>query len=236
MQHWSIDRLNWARDLIGATRYLEIGVFKGETFVPFQCASKDAVDPEFRFDTDTAAADGTRFFQQTSDAFFRDPARDGEAKYDLVFIDGLHTYEQTLRDLMNVLLHTHDRSLILIDDTFPSDVFSAEPDQGRAYQHRKRTGSKDLRWHGDVYKLVYFIHDFLPTLSYATIRGAGNPQTLVWRQRRDPFKPVYNNTESISRLSYFDMFDRRRFLNLCDEETARARAASALATIAPGSG
>lgn len=232
MSEWSIRRLGRARDLIGGKRYLEIGVNQGHTFLPFECDHKDAVDPRFLFDTTETESPTQRFFEMPSDAFCaqRPPS---EPLYDLAFIDGLHTYEQTLRDLCNVLVLTHDRSVILIDDTLPVDVFSAEPDQKRAIQERRRTGNENPAWHGDVYKVVFFINDFITMLNFATIRGRGNAQTMVWRQPRQGAKPIFNSTEAISRLHYFQLQDNIRGMRVMSEDDAFAEMEAAFAGTEP---
>ena len=58
-------------------------------------------------------------------------------QYDLVLIDGMHTFEQVVRDLSNVLLRTHQRSVIILDDTVPDDVYSAVKDGAASYEYRK---------------------------------------------------------------------------------------------------
>jgi len=217
--NWSVNRLNWARDLIDAKHYLEIGVFKGQTFNSFECAFKDAVDPNFQFDTKAFARPRTRFFEVPSDTFFMSDAMKGRRPYDLCFLDGLHTFEQILRDFLGTLPLTHENSIILIDDTVPSDMFSAQK-QGVAAKMRRLSGVEGNAWHGDVYKVVYFIHDFCPSLSFATILRPGNPQTLVWRQPRENFEPVFNDVEKISRLSFPEMDAMRDVMNIMPEREA----------------
>ena len=91
------DRLNALAAAISARSYLEIGVSRGSTFNRVNIARKVAVDPVFRFDTAADAAPGVAFHRVPSDAFFsrRDPAR---PRFDLIYLDGLHTFEQTFRD------------------------------------------------------------------------------------------------------------------------------------------
>jgi hypothetical protein len=60
-------------------------------------------------------------------------------------------------------------------------------------------------WHGDVFKVVFYIHDFWPSLNYRTIVGSGNAQTLVWRANALSRAPRFNDLERISRLTYFDL-------------------------------
>jgi len=116
-------RINALAAATGARRYLEVGVNKGDTFLAVEMAERTAVDPKFRFDWQAAATPATRFHQQPSDAFFAQ-CRD---RFDIVFLDGLHVFAQTFRDFCNVLDVTDERSLILIDDTVPDDIYSSWP-------------------------------------------------------------------------------------------------------------
>jgi len=98
-------RLNRLADAVGARSYLEIGVETGVTFDRVRVAERTAVDPIFLFDITQHASEDTIFAQTTSDEFFAGlPAA---KQYDLIFVDGLHTFEQTYRDLCNCLLHSH---------------------------------------------------------------------------------------------------------------------------------
>ena len=89
--------------LFEAPAYLEVGVDKGETFHGLRAGSKIAVDPTFSFDVDAARqqADNQncRYFNVTSDQFFQTEAP--VHRFDVIYIDGLHTFEQTLRDFLN---------------------------------------------------------------------------------------------------------------------------------------
>jgi len=97
----------------------------------------------------------------------------------------------------------------VIDDTIPSDLYSAWPNQREAVNLRRDDlGIAKGTWQGDVFKTVFAIHDFFPMMSYCTITTGGNPQTLVWRQPRAGFAPLFNSLDTISRLTYFD-FKRR---------------------------
>ena len=132
-------------------------------------AERTAVDPVFLFDIAERASEDTIFAQTTSDEFFAElPAA---KQYDLIFIDGLHTFEQTYRDLCNCLLHSHWRTPILIDDTLPSDVYSSLRDPGQTQAFRDAARSESSAWHGDTFKVVFAIHDFHLGLDYRTIVG-----------------------------------------------------------------
>jgi hypothetical protein len=223
---WSPRRIGRLAAELGATTYLEIGVARGETFRRVTIPRRTGVDPHFAFDVDEVVNAQTVVVTARSDDFFA--ALDGDRTFDVVFLDGLHTFEQTYRDLCNVLLHAHRRSVILVDDTVPSDPWSALTDQERSYRLREIAGLADRPWHGDVYKVVAAIHSFHPGLDYRTIVGSGNPQTLVWRGRRDgPGDPPLS-LEEIARMSYFDLLDRRALLRETTEDDAIATCVAAL--------
>ena len=214
-----VRRIKTLAEGLNAQTYLEIGVNKGRTFFPVSIPHKTAVDPRFLFDKAAVEqSDKVMLKEMTSDDFFS--ALPMTHKYDVIFLDGLHTFEQTYRDLCNSLLHSHERSVILIDDTKPCDVYSAIPHQNKALRYRKQAEGKGIGWHGDVFKVVFALHDFHPGLNYRTIMGTRNPQTLVWRSNTGWRSPLFNSLETISRLSYFDFVDHIDILRLCSEEEA----------------
>ena len=110
------------------TAYLEIGVSSGSTFHSVEAGRKSAVDPKFAFDVDAAKASNknAKYNQVTSDVFFNQIGVDD--KYDVIFIDGLHTFEQTLRDLNNAVTCLREGGVIVIDDVMPDSYASAISD------------------------------------------------------------------------------------------------------------
>jgi len=182
-QH-SIRRINFFKQLIGAKSYLEIGVNKGATFNHLDFETKVAVDPKFNFETAQFASDGVEFHEISSDKYFEESLI--STKFDVIFLDGLHTWDQTYRDFVNCLLHCGDQAIILIDDTFPSDSYSAMRNIYFAGQARRResppmpNGEHSEAWHGDTYKLLFLLRLFHTKYEYATILDKGNCQTVVW--------------------------------------------------------
>lgn len=217
-QPWAARRLNFLASALGARRYLEIGVAEGHTFAQVGVEEKTGVDPMPTLDPAIDEATGSRVVQLTSDDFFAtlSPA----TTFDLVYIDGLHTFEQTYRDLCNVLLHTHVGSTILLDDTVPADVYSAIPDKPRSILQRSRDPNAIASWSGDVYKVVLAVHDFHFGLDYRTIVGSGNPQTLIWRSKSFVRTPSLKSLELISRFSYFDLRENMGLLRTEQEPEA----------------
>lgn len=225
MNH-SARRVNFLANALGARNYLEIGVNDGQSFFDITVPERTGVDPDFRFDIEEKKAPNTWFVPKTSDAFFA--GRQSMAPFDLIFIDGLHQFEQVVRDISNSILHSHAGSVILIDDTKPNDVYSSLPDMAATMRFRRAAGFDHPAWHGDVFKAVFYLHDFWPSLNYRTIVQGGNPQTLVWRSTTDALRsPRFNSLERISRLTYFELCDNLDILresleddalNLCVEQ------------------
>lgn len=225
MKH-SPRRINQLARATGAQTYLEIGVFKGLTFGDVEIADRTGVDPQYRVSIEDLAGPGRTLVTDTSDGFFA--GLDRSTVFDIVFLDGLHTFEQTYRDLCNALLHTHERSLIIIDDTRPITVYSAEPDIGRGKQLRRLDDAPGSgAYHGDVFKTVFAIHDFHPGLDYVTFKGEDNPQTLVWRSPSGR-EPRLDSFERISRLTYFDLLENLDVLKEMPEQDAIKRCLAAV--------
>ncbi len=165
-------------------RYLEIGVCEGRTFDRVQAAVRVAVDPEFRFDHESRDEPGTTYHQVTSDEYFGRLV-DPEQQFDVIFLDGLHTVEQTLRDLLNALPHLQPQGVIVVDDVRPPTELAAIRDRQEFFEVRGAAGRDDEKaWMGDVYRLVWFIDTFCQQLSQRVIAN-NHGQAVVWRTRRE---------------------------------------------------
>lgn len=225
-RHQSIRRIREIAALVDARSYLEIGVFRGVTFNAVEFQRKVAVDPNFQFDTEEFAAEGVAFHEMTSDEYFVTVAE--PEPFDVIFLDGLHTFQQTFRDFCATQALAHSRTVWLIDDVVPVDLYSAWPDKTEAVAGRREAGGTSPAWHGDVFRVVFAIHDFFPVMTYRTIEGSGNPQAVVWREPRKPFQPVLNSLEAIERLSFFEMRKRKDVMMPSTEDEAISRVAEAL--------
>jgi len=107
--------------------YLEIGCFKDENFKEIIIERKVGVDP---------VSGGT--IRSTSDNFFKT----NNKIFDIIFIDGLHYFDQVKKDIENALEALSERGIIIIHDCLPSRI----RDQmiPRSHEH----------WNGDVWKVV----------------------------------------------------------------------------------
>lgn len=199
--------------------YLEIGVASGATFNALDIDYKVAVDPSFQSDIASFQTENAKFFQVTSDQYFLNYV--GKETFDLIFIDGLHWFQQTFRDFINALFHISDKSIVIIDDVYPNDVFSSLVTDHQRFRRLNNPESTDLSWHGDVYKTVFAIHDLCPKISYITINwGHGNPQTICFKKPRIDFQQKFKSIEHIERSTYFDLLNNLDVLNLVSEGEA----------------
>ncbi|NEP80264.1 MAG: DUF563 domain-containing protein, partial [Okeania sp. SIO3B3] len=119
-------RLNQLARINQSSNYLEIGVCKGVTFNAIKIKNKVAVDPKLKFNTNKYATENIVFLEVTSDEFFRNYAKKFNS-FDLIYLDGLHTFEQTFRDFCASLSLAHAKTIWLIDDTCPGSYAQAQP-------------------------------------------------------------------------------------------------------------
>lgn len=120
--NYSHSRIALLAKLNNATNYLEIGVQSGFTFFSGDLPLKVAVDPYLKFNPLDRKKDGEYFFQMPSDDFFGDLADNSpvvqelstknQLAFDIIFIDGLHTYKKSYKDFINSLTYSHEKNII----------------------------------------------------------------------------------------------------------------------------
>jgi hypothetical protein len=152
--------------LVRPRLYLEIGTWTGRSLALARCKSI-AVDPKFDL-APNATGDKpiVHLFQMTSDEFFRHPDAQPlmAPGVDLAFIDGLHHYEVTLRDFINVERHCGPDGVIAIHDCFPLDAYVARRDfDDRSLLHISIHPWG--QWSGDVWKALLIIAAHRPELT-----------------------------------------------------------------------
>jgi hypothetical protein len=194
--------------------YLEIGVAQGLTLEQVRVKERVGVDPHPQFDV-LQLPKGLSFNQMESDQYFEIAKR--VTPFDLVFLDGLHVWRQTYKDLINAIHLCQASSIILIDDVVPDDELSAYPDWDAALALKDAAGFTDGRWQGDVFKVVLAIKRFHPELLFCVIGErdrSDNPQAIVWfGPGFDPakLKPA-SETQllEIERLTYKEVFSEKQ--------------------------
>lgn len=131
--------------------YLEIGVRHGRSLSLAQGPAV-GVDPRPELTVDLPAT--TQVIALTSDDFFAETAASAlPSPPDLAMIDGLHLFENALRDFMNIERLAAPGAVVVIDDVLP-----LHPAQ-TARDRRTRV------WTGDVWKLVAVLRRYRPDLS-----------------------------------------------------------------------
>ncbi len=192
-------------DLFEAPDYLEVGVNRGVTFKALKAATKVAVDPKFLFDFEAEASANIQFHETTSDDYFGHIATHDMA-FDVIYLDGLHTSEQTIRDLLNAFAFLKHDGVIVIDDVFPSSYIASLPERQHTRVIRQATADPSGAWMGDVFRLVFFVETFCQQYSYATVNN-NHGQLVLWRE---PRKSVPERTlRGVSEKDYKDMFLER---------------------------
>jgi len=107
--------------------YLEIGCDKNQLFSKVNINNKIGVDP---------VSGGN--VRKTSDDFFKE----NKSSFDIVFIDGLHNYEQVKKDILNSVNCLLDEGIILVHDCMPDSL-------GKQAVPRYK-----MQWNGDVWKAI----------------------------------------------------------------------------------
>lgn len=123
----------------GYKSYLEIGTCKRSMCfnkINIHDNMKVCVDPDPKAKADHVL---------TSDEYFEQYA----TKFDIIFIDGMHEYQQVNKDIKNALSVLNDTGVIIIHDCNPLTKEAATP-----WNELDINSSRDINftWNGDVYK------------------------------------------------------------------------------------
>lgn len=186
----SKNRIDLIKEVIKIKKYksyLEIGCDQNQVFNNVSINYKIGVDPQ---------SGGN--FRGTSDKFFLT----NKKKFDLIFIDGLHVYDQVIKDIENALKFLNDDGTILMHDCLPINA---------KYQFVPRSRYK---WNGDVWKAVV-LYRTKKDLDICTgvfdqgisvIKKRNNTQLLndrISSYKNLKFKYLYKNYNKIMRLKNF---------------------------------
>ncbi|MBF0357587.1 MAG: class I SAM-dependent methyltransferase [Magnetococcales bacterium] len=154
-----LDILNKIHDLIKPAAYLEIGVSRGESISLAKPPTLAiGIDPTPQVTSKVQTE--TTIFTVESDHFFKHNDLCTTLKdkdLDLAFIDGLHIYEQVIRDFINVERYCHNNSIILLHDCLPTDPITSERDRVSGW------------WTGDVWKVIPSLLKYRPELDIMVV-------------------------------------------------------------------
>ena len=121
------DLIEYLINKYGYSDYLEIGCDQDQLFSKIKIQNKVGVDPRSGGNV-----------RKTSDEFFKV----NENKFDIVFIDGLHTYDQVKKDILNSINCLKENGIVLVPDCMPDSL-------GKQAVPRYR-----MIWNGDVWKAI----------------------------------------------------------------------------------
>lgn len=183
-----LDLINFCIKKNNYRSYLEIGCDKNQIFDQVELKDKVGVDP---------VSGGN--FRGTSDNFFLNNTRN----FDCIFIDGLHYYEQVLKDIKNSLKYLNSNGIIIIHDTLPDHI-------SKQWVPRCR-----YSWNGDVWKAIAEVRTWINCDTFTSLIDQGvsiikkkkNENTLdlkIKSFKNLSFKFFYENYPKLMRLKSYN--------------------------------
>ena len=115
-----------------------------DNFNKINSKTKYSVDPGLEFKSNPVD------FKLTSDGFFHELEQgkilNKKIKFDVIFIDGLHTAEQVDKDIINAIKYIKNDGFIVLHDCNPPTEFHARE------SHQYRISPAMSQWNGTVWK------------------------------------------------------------------------------------
>lgn len=154
-----ISILSRFHDCMKPESYVEIGVGSGKSLALTKRDTKAiGIEPNFR--TNKIIKSHAKIYPMTSDDFFESYnliEELGASRLSFAFIDGLHLFEQVLKDFINLERYAERETLILIHDCLPITKLVAA---------RVRTTKF---WCGDVWRVIACLNTYRPDLTIGVI-------------------------------------------------------------------
>ena len=186
-----LDMINYFIKKNDYKSYLEIGCDKNQIFSQITLNKKIGVDPYSGGNV-----------RKTSDDFFRENAE----KFDLIFIDGLHVYDQVKRDIINSINFLNKEGVILVHDCLPDTI-------GKQAVPRYK-----MQWNGDVWKAIVDlrqrddleIHTCFVDQGIGIIKKQINSSILKINKKTQDlkFSDFYHNHKEYLRIINLDEFKK----------------------------
>jgi hypothetical protein len=194
------DIINYLIQKNGYKSYLEIGVEAGDSIQQIKIDKIYGVDPN--------SSNPLVTHKMTSDEFFKQLSP--QDKYDIVFIDGLHVYEQVLRDILNSLEHLTSTGTIVVHDCNPPSEWHQ-----RSYEEAQKNGCR--LWNGTVWKAIVWLRANRSDVSVCTVNtdwGCG----IIRKGSHKVLEGVpatleYSDLEK-NRVNWLNLISTEQFLSL----------------------
>ena len=212
-----------------AKKYLEIGVSDGENFFKIKAEKKVAVDPHFTFYLYLGRIadffkslfinNGKRsivdYHGTTSDSYFTTLNNSSNQDFDVVFIDGLHTHSQSLKDVLNSLVRLRENGVIIMHDCLPPHSAASLPVHPKSRSEALNIPGWDGQWCGDVWKTICYLRSNRDDLNVFVLDCDYGLGVIT---RGIPVNSLNLTDSELSKLSYEDLIqNKKNLLNLQDE-------------------
>lgn len=172
-----LDILKKLHSLLQPKTYVEIGIENGRSFrLSYSSTISIGIDPQPKLKEYPASA---KIFALTSNDVFAQYDIISELNgnpIDLAFIDGLHLFDQSLQDFINLEKYSHKKTVICFHDTLPLDKITSQRNFSTMF------------WSGDVWKIVPLLKQYRPDLTLFTV--ATKPTGLTIVTNLDPYSQV----------------------------------------------
>ena len=182
-----ISFINKTISKIKDSKYLEIGCDNNECFDSITAKTKIGIDP---------VKGGT--IKCTSDEFFKN----NKNNFDVIFVDGLHTFEQCRKDIMNALKILNLNGYIFIHDLIPRSW--AEENIPRLQTF----------WTGDIWKISHELNKS-HGIEFNVIVADNGVGVIKKISSETNYKENYSELKN---LKYKDFIDRLEKINYITPE------------------
>ena len=140
--------------------------------------------------------------RDTSDNFFKN----NKIKFDIIFIDGLHEYDQVKKDITNSLLYLNDGGVIFLHDCMPERfIYQAVP---------RATGT----WNGDVWKNIVEIRTMQEVDTYVVFADHGLGMILK-RPNKNSLNIDIKNFKNLKFKDYY--YNYQNYLNVISSDNLK---------------
>ena len=159
--------------------YLEIGCDQDQLFSKVKIKNKTGVDP----------TNGGNI-RKTSDEFFKE----NKKKFDIIFIDGLHTYNQVKKDILNSINCLKDEGIVLVHDCMPDSLSKQAVPRYR------------MSWNGDVWKAIVDLrqNENLEIYTCKIDQGIG----VIKKKRNSSILKLEKNIKDLKFEDYYKNYEK----------------------------